>query len=749
VTSADRLLPQVVLVIAFAGAACAAVVSALTLAVGNTEGVDSTAFLLAFAVLLPAAVVVIVRGGPLARARPEIVSSVAGVAAIGLTLVLGATRIVDALAGEGVRSSAVLLVLVVLWFAGIAILLIRVSRGLPLFSGDRRAFLLPVWLALMLVPLLVVVFASGALPAAGKVLLSLLLGAALLLADRVLRPAELIGRGGAIVVDLAVAAAILLLVSDSTVLTLDAQYWGLQLHHNTFLGPVNDVLGGRTVLVDTYAIYGVGSTYFLAGLFELVPIGYGTFGLLTAAGLAVMYAGAYAILRLAGCSQVLAVTVMAAAIASSVYDTVATPATFPSLGAIRWGFGYLLVLLALWSSRNERWAPALRVATVAIVGISSIWSFEVFVYTGITYAALVAYWATMRRPGEGWLRSVGKMLAPAVVACVAAHLALALWTLVQAGQLPDWGPYFAIVREYSIGPHDRVVAPPWWLGIPVGAFLFASAVAVGAIVSRLPRFESENRAVLLAIAGMTAFGVATFTYAVRFSSGDYLSRADLPAVMIMALWIHLAWHSGLARPARTALAITGFWLAALLIVTGWGDFEREAARAPLVAALPGNGHSVEGDVSHAWSNPAIQPRTATAETLLDRYWPDQQQALVLLFPDMSVEVLMRSGRVNLLPVSSSLADNVIVEETWERVRPVVDQIEPGTLMLTEGFYLTPGATRDYIVGDSAPLELEQLIIDRIQQRFRLEPVARERVGYDKVMGDDELVVIRLLPRGAA
>ena len=49
----------------------------------------------------------------------------------------------------------------------------------------------------------------------------------------------------------------------------------------------------------------------------------------------------------------------------------------------------------------------------------------------------------------------------------------------------------------------------------------------------------------------------------------------------------------------------------------------------------------------------------------------------------------------------------------------MDQIEPGTLMLTEGFYLTPGATRDYISAGSAPLALEQMVIDRIRERFRL------------------------------
>ena len=76
--------------------------------------------------------------------------------------------------------------------------------------------------------------------------------------------------------------------------------------------------------------------------------------------------------------------------------------------------------------------------------------------------------------------------------------------------------------------------------------------------------------------------------------------------------------------------------------------------------------------------------------LLDRYWPDQEEALVLLHPDLGVEVLMRTGKVNLLSVSDLLADNIVAEERWNRCVPRWTRSTPGTLMLTEGFYLETG-----------------------------------------------------------
>jgi hypothetical protein len=459
-----------------------------------------------------------------------------------------------------------------------------------------------------------------------------------------------------------------------------------------------------------------------------------------------MYAGAYAILRAAGCSQVLAVTTMAAVIISSVYTTIASPATFPSLGVLRWGFGLLIVGFAVWAVRQPRNASPLRIASAAVVGVSSVWSFEVFVYTAATYAVLCAYEVGAARAAGGWLKAFLRLLLPAVAAFVVAQLALTGWTLVAAGEVPDWGPYFAMVREYSSGELNRIVAPPWWIGIAVGGFLFGSAVALPAVVARQPRFESENRPALVAIAGLTLFGIVVHTYGVRFSSEDYVARADLAALMVMALWVQLAGRSALAGVARVAIAATAFWVVALLMVGGWDHLEREAGRSALIAALPGNGRSGESEVSSAWANPPVQARAPAAEMLLDRYWAGEDSALVLLNSDLAVEALMRTERTNLLPVSAVLADDVVAEESWQRVEPAVDALGPGTLMLTERFYLTPGATRDYVEPGSGPLALEQFIIDRIRERFRLRPVAVENVGFDPYMGDDELIVLRLTPR---
>ena len=90
-------------------------------------------------------------------------------------------------------------------------------------------------------------------------------------------------------------------------------HWGdAQLtHQNFYLGPTNELLHGRTMLVDMFSQYGVGVMYFLAGIFSVVPIGYGTFSIVNSALFALEIVALYAVVRLATRSQLLAVSTAA------------------------------------------------------------------------------------------------------------------------------------------------------------------------------------------------------------------------------------------------------------------------------------------------------------------------------------------------------------------------------------------------------------------------------------------------------
>src|SRR5256885_10937583 len=126
------------------------------------------------------------------------------------------------------------------------------------------------------------VFAAAHPPAAGQLLQAVLIGS-LLCAAYFARTRVSLGPRAGIPADLVGGAAGLLLVSDVTVYTAGFQMqpdpsllggvlpnW-LALHQNSFVGPINDVLHGRGMLVDTDSQYGIADIYALALVFKLVP----------------------------------------------------------------------------------------------------------------------------------------------------------------------------------------------------------------------------------------------------------------------------------------------------------------------------------------------------------------------------------------------------------------------------------------------------------------------------------------------
>ena len=124
-----------------------------------------------------------------------------------------------------------------------------------------------------------------------------------------------VGRRWRLAADALVVVALALAIPDLVIVTPEAT--GLDFaerfadltvafHQEFLLGPSNQVLGGGAMLVDTSSQYGVGSIYFIAGWFELFPIGYGTLGLLDGVLTALYFVVGFLILRISRVSWLLA-----------------------------------------------------------------------------------------------------------------------------------------------------------------------------------------------------------------------------------------------------------------------------------------------------------------------------------------------------------------------------------------------------------------------------------------------------------
>jgi hypothetical protein len=718
------------------------------LGVTQRQDAETALYIVAFFVILPAAVWLVPRladalsRGPNRQALPGL----AALLAAGLALGVLAVRLSSVVPGGG--GKAALLAMLCGWGAVAAALLWRAASARPWPLADRIAALeRPLALAagvLVLGTLLTVTRLASLDP------LVLLLGTALaaavaLSASRAgLRPRRaLAGRAGlsldalaVILLLLAIPDLVLMRPEDPHASLLDRIVVGvIQFHHDFLLGPANQVLGGHALLVDNASQYGVGSIYFLTGWFELVPIGYGTMALLDGVLTALFFVAGYELVRLAGTGRILAGSALAVGVIALVLSRLYPVGALPQEGPLRFGLPLLVILAAVAAERLPRRAGAFDAAALATLALSSVWSLEAFALTAATLAVVVFT--------RVWLRPAGKrgpLLSRTAVAgvasCVAAQLVFAAVTLATAGELPDWGQYFAFLHAFLLGElgdltYDFV---RWSPGLAVGGGYLASAAALVLLVLRRRELAVAERTAVVAIAGTTAYGIFQFAYFVDRSAPHVLPYVCLPLLLAGALWLALVLR--IQAPAASRLAPYALaWaaaLAVLLVAGAWDSANDRIGNTALAHVVPG-GQGPIAAIDRLVHFPPLTPAASEGERMLKRFLPGERLSLVLAQPNVANETLMRSGRANRLPIADAWEDSFVPDESVPPIRDAVGSLRSGRrLLLDSGMVFALAALRTNprldplqpAVPGSPAAPVQVFALSELRRRFRLEPVHR-------------------------
>ncbi len=762
------LAPTVVLTVTFAIAAFAIVLASAELLVnpeplpppfnlGENQNLESALYLMAFALLLPAALILVPRLAeristtPNARALPFLAALLA--AALAASIILARV-----LSGDGVAG---LLGAVGLWSAAAVALLTRARQSHPwdpllrasrregstwalagalvfgsllAFTSARSISLVPVALGAVAVPAVLVLYAR--LPAVRR---------------------RMPGRWG-VVADAAIVALILLAVPDLVIFQpagppdafLTAFNKSVILfHHNFVLGPAQVVLHGGAMLVGTASQYGVGSIYFLTGWFQLAPIGYGTLGFLDGALFALFFAAAYCLLRLVHTPRPLAAAAMAVAVIALIYNLLYSVGSLPAQhGPLRFGLPLVLILAAVAEARWQRHGRAARAGQLAVVGLASIWALEAFAYTVVTFAAMAGFQA-WTRPAPGRLAWLARRAALALAGCLAAQLALVGATLAFAGELPDYGWYLAFLQSFLFGIVGNITYDfsRWSPAVAVGVAYSASAAAFVLLTRRRRGLVERERGALTALCGLTAYGIILFSYFVDRSADHIVPYVSLPALLAGTVWLSLLLRGALggSRSVRLGGLAFAMALAVLLVSVGWSSIGDRLSRSALGHVVPG-GDSPATALRTLWNAPPLDPRAAQGEALLARFMPGEPRVPTLVSPDLEVEILIRSDRTNAFPLSYPTADSFVPSQYLPDLRRSVAELEEGDRLLTQVDGLKVFAAlrsqpfRDLLarpVAGTSMAPLQAWVLQRISQRFDLEAIHRDELGF---------VVATLVPR---
>jgi hypothetical protein len=305
-----------------------------------------------------------------------------------------------------------------------------------------------------------------------------------------------------------------------------------QFHHvNFFLGPINEVYRGKSMMVDARAQYGLLNTYIPAAIFGVTGISYGAYTFYAMALCIVFALLMFLLLKRVTGSVILAALGVLGYLNIVFFRTnwAYEPYVLPSSTPVRHIFDIVVALALLWYVRN-RTSRASWVASAA-VAVAFFYNMEIGVSVFLSYiAALVTIpvgtLLQRKRPErEDWMPFL--RLGTAVVAGVAV---ISLGILVRAGQWPDWYGFVASSLFYGKGFIDTFmpVVGPYW-------FTLAVYVLSGYYVMyQLWIGMRRDREV---ISFLTAYGVASFVYYINFSEPHHLWTIFHPAILLSIILV--------------------------------------------------------------------------------------------------------------------------------------------------------------------------------------------------------------------
>jgi hypothetical protein len=692
------------------GAFVILLVCLLVLPDGPSESDETVSWILAFGVALPAGLALVSRQTrSLSRAAPAAPARAlaGGLAMLALAFLL--RRL-----GAGDRLHHSLLALAAFGALAAPFIAAQIWR-----DPDDEADGVARSVSLVSFAFLLLIFVPGGGLRPSTLIPALALAAAALLALRVVGARRLSTRA-AIGVDVAVCVILALVVVQLPDIRAFAP--DVLLHHSFFLGPANDVLHGRAMLGTAWSQYGTGVIDVLALVFTVVPIGFGTFALIIIAVTVGQYLCTYAVLRLAGLGQALVVAIIAVAVVGNLFSPLEAYFVFPSATAIRFGPPYLLILFAVLGARFPAWARPARIALLATLAVAAAWSFETFVYTGAAFGALVLVEALCE--GD---HVVGRVLRGAGVGLgvsAAAVILLSLVTWVLSGHL-DWRPYLEYLQLYSTDEFGQLPIEFFSAGPLMAAAIFVSAVVLLWLVrARPPALTPQMRA---ALAGFTGFAIASFSYYLGRSHPNNLLVLLVPVVVLAGLWLQVLLEAA-ATWWRTAVAALVLLALSMVAVAGWPSVEQKGRDTALGLALPG-GRSLRQAVAELADNPYLEPAAPAGAAILATRLPPGVPALVLAGPNLTTEILIRSGRRNLPPISHPPEDDLI-DSSPGRVRAASRRVPAGTILLTSGALDSPPG--------SVELDgIERAALAVLHRRFAFQLLERSPEGLE---------LVRLVPR---
>ena len=307
-------------------------------------------------------------------------------------------------------------------------------------------------------------------------------------------------------------------------------------HYSYYLGPVMDLAGGKSLLVNINCQYGVLVIYFLRFCFFFLPVSLVSFSLLLVIITTIQYLLFYFVARHLLRSEPLAFSALVVLLIVQHLAQINLGILFPSVGPLRFGFIYVLMALIILRNRYPARRDLLLWMETLVTGTAFFWSLEVCVYVVLPYLGLLFFESfdfrgQFRFQTQEFFRRLGML-----TGCILLTGGLLyLDVFRRSGEWPHWSYYLDYLTTYGNG-YGMLQLPPlhaWWVVVFILYFSFFAIL--GILFSKTKPLPPNLNVVVI----LLFCGILEFTYYCAPSphqqSVPSFHAAD-PAVLLLALF---------------------------------------------------------------------------------------------------------------------------------------------------------------------------------------------------------------------
>lgn len=462
----------------------------------------------------------------------------------------------------------------------------------------------------------------------------------------------------------------LLIITDPVFLN----HLSIRDNFNVILGTVNQVVHGRTVLVDVTSQYGILYPYLAAFAVKTFGPSVSTVSLVFAA-LSFLSLGflALAAFRAMGFSLLSFFLCLSVVGSAHPFISAAVLNTDPYLLAPYYAYLPIRVLFGtfmLYFSKVYLDSPSVNkyLAGAAIAGLAVIWNIDTGVVVALSWLALLSFQSFSEKPFSARIlvKLAGHFLVIVFFVAVMGVL-YGFYAKARSGTFPDWGQasrYQAVFYSAGFMMLRMKLLALWQL--PILIYLLAIYKAMRGLLKG--SVSSDDRWHFF----VAVYGLGIFSYYQGRSHLFCLTAVLYPAVLLASLWTYRIVSSfGTAGDASWGIL---------------GQRFRRGALAALILPL------VIGGIAFSWRLPSylsgLLPRAGESSIAgklngsiaFLKSIPESDQPLVIAHNAETIYLL--AGRASPLPVAS--LGEIILRKDLEKLQELIDRGEFGAILVGEG-----------------------------------------------------------------